>query len=48
MKTLLLVLLLNAGWVFADVEPESLRKLTDELGKTFWSPPEKRLVRATI
>jgi hypothetical protein len=48
MKPWFLMFLLSAGIVSAEVDKESLQKLTDQLGHTFWSPPEKRLVRATI
>lgn len=40
--------LLCTGVLFGEVAKEDLGKLTGQLGKTFWSPPEKRLVRATI
>jgi hypothetical protein len=32
----------------ADTDKEALGKLTARIGDKFWSPPEKRLVRATI
>jgi hypothetical protein len=40
--------ILGARVAFADVGNEALGKLTAKIGDTFWSPPEKRLVRATI
>ncbi|MDB6171555.1 MAG: hypothetical protein JWL59_866 [Chthoniobacteraceae bacterium] len=36
------------GTVAAEVKKESLTKLTTQVGETFWSAPEKRLVRATV
>lgn len=51
MKTLLLVILstlLSAGVISAEGDKEALGKLTAQIGDTFWSAPEKRLVRATI
>lgn len=42
-----LIVLLCAGRLSAQVNNEALLKLTAKIGKTFWSPPEKRLVRAT-
>lgn len=38
--------LLSAG-ISADVDKDTLAKLTAKLGHTFWSAPDKRLVRAT-
>lgn len=32
----------------AEQEDDTLGKLSSRIGKVFWSPPEKRLVRATI
>lgn len=51
MKTCLLVVLcclLTVRVAPAEVDAASLSKLTALIGKKFWSPPEKRLVRATI
>ena len=51
MKTLILVILstlLSAGVIAAEADKEALGKLTAQIGDTFWSAPEKRLVRATI
>lgn len=42
-----LVFLLTTGVHGADVDKEWLNALTAKIGKTFWSAPEKRLVRAT-
>ena len=50
MKTWLFIALagvLCAGRMSAQVENDPLLKLTAKIGKTFWSAPEKRLVRAT-
>lgn len=50
MKTVLFLLLsafLSVGGISAQVDKEALSKLTAKLGHTFWSAPEKRLVRAT-
>ena len=38
---------LSAGAISAEVGKEALDKLTSRIGHTFWSAPEKRLVRAT-
>lgn len=51
MKTLALIILavlLCSELTIAAPDKEALSKLTAQLGDTFWSPPEKRLVRATI
>jgi hypothetical protein len=51
MKTLPLFIfatLLSAGPLCAQVDKATLATLTTQLGDIFWSPPEKRLVRATI
>src|SRR5215210_5025210 len=51
MKTLLAVVLsavLSVEVASAEVNKEALAKLTEQIGEAFWSPPEKRLVRATI
>lgn len=51
MKILLLLVaatLLGAGAAVADPDKEALAKLTSRVGEKFWSPPDKRLVRATI
>ncbi|MGB8169733.1 MAG: hypothetical protein WCF18_19685 [Chthoniobacteraceae bacterium] len=42
-----LLVLLNDGLSFAQVEQKALASLTSRIGTVFWSPPEKRLVRAT-
>ena len=50
MKTLFLAILstiLSAGGIAAEADKDALSKLTAQLGHTFWSPPDKRLVRAT-
>jgi len=50
MKTILIIILsviVNAGVSAAEPDKEALTRLTDKLGHTFWSAPEKRLVRAT-
>lgn len=38
---------LCAGAISAEVDKDALSKLTAKLGHTFWSAPDKRLVRAT-
>lgn len=51
MKAILLFLLMasiSAVSLRADTELAMLSKLTERVGDKFWSPPEKRLVRATI
>ena len=50
MKTLFLIVLysLLSAVSPAEVAKEALGKLTARVGDKFWSPPEKRLVRATI
>lgn len=51
MKPLMLLLLvagLVVGPLFAEPEPVALGTLTSRIGEKFWSPPEKRLVRATV
>lgn len=51
MRTLLIIListLLSTEFVLADMNRAELARLTTLIGDTFWSPPEKRLVRATI
>ena len=50
MKALLLFilsLLPNAVVFSAEVDKEALTRLTAKIGHTFWSAPDKRLVRAT-
>jgi hypothetical protein len=50
MKTLLFFILsslLSAGAIAGEADKEALGKLTAKLGHTFWSAPDKRLVRAT-
>jgi hypothetical protein len=44
---LLLSTLLSTGGISAEVDKDALGKLTAKIGKTFWSAPDKRLVRAT-
>jgi hypothetical protein len=44
---LMISALLNLGGMSAEVDKDALRKLTAKLGHTFWSAPDKRLVRAT-
>jgi hypothetical protein len=39
--------LLSARSISAEVDKDALGKLTAKLGNTFWSAPDKRLVRAT-
>ena len=50
MKAFLPLTLAMIGFslLHADTDKEALGKLTARIGDTFWSPPEKRLVRATI
>lgn len=43
---LILSALLSSG-ICAEVDKDALSKLTAKLGHTFWSAPDKRLVRAT-
>jgi hypothetical protein len=45
---LTLAMLIGFSFLHADTDKESLGKLTARIGDNFWSPPEKRLVRATI
>ena len=45
---LTLAMLIGFSFLHADTDKESLGKLTARIGDKFWSPPEKRLVRATI
>jgi hypothetical protein len=50
MKTLFLLILsilLSAGAISSELDKEALSRLTAKIGHTFWSKPEKRLVRAT-
>jgi hypothetical protein len=44
--SLVLSVLLSSG-ISAEVDKDALSKLTAKLGHTFWSAPDKRLVRAT-
>jgi hypothetical protein len=46
--SLLILFSLLSARAFAGEEKDVLSKLTAKLGHTFWSAPEKRLVRATI
>jgi hypothetical protein len=41
-------MLIGFSLLHADTDKEALGKLTARIGDKFWSPPEKRLVRATI
>jgi hypothetical protein len=45
---LTLAMLIGFGLLHAEMDKEALGKLTARMGDTFWLPPEKRLVRATI
>ena len=45
---LTLAMLIGFSLLHADTDNEALGKLTARIGDRFWSPPEKRLVRATI
>jgi len=45
---LTLAMLIGFSFLHADTDKEALSKLTARIGDKFWSPPEKRLVRATI
>jgi hypothetical protein len=45
---LTLVMLIGFSVLHAETDKEALGKLIARIGDTFWSPPEKRLVRATI
>ena len=45
---LTLAMLIGFSLLHADTDKEALGKLTARIGDKFWSPPEKRLVRATI
>ena len=45
---LTLAMLIGFSLLRADTDKEALGKLTARIGDNFWSPPEKRLVRATI
>jgi hypothetical protein len=50
MRTLFLLILsplLSAMVLAGDSDKDALSKLTAKLGRTFWSAPDKRLVRAT-
>jgi hypothetical protein len=50
MKTVFFVILfalLCAGGFSAEIDQDALAKLTAKIGHTFWSAPDKRLVRAT-
>jgi hypothetical protein len=44
---LTLAMLIGFSLLHADTDKEALGKLTARIGDKFWSPPEKRLVRAT-
>ena len=43
-----LAMLIGVSLVHADTDKDALGKLSARIGDKFWSPPEKRLVRATI
>jgi hypothetical protein len=45
---LALAILIGFSLLHADTDKEALGKLAARLGDNFWSPPEKRLVRATV
>ena len=45
---LTLAMLIGFSLLHADTDKEALGKLAARIGDKFWSPPEKRLVRATI
>jgi hypothetical protein len=45
---LTLLLLVGLRLVHAETDKDALGKLTARIGEKFWSPPEKKLVRATI
>lgn len=45
---LTLATLIGFSLLHADTDKEAVGKLTARIGDKFWSPPEKRLVRATI
>jgi hypothetical protein len=50
MKTMFFYLLsiwLSTGGISAEADKDALGKLAAKIGKTFWSAPDKRLVRAT-
>lgn len=49
-KILMIVVLsdhISATGMCADADKQELGKLVAQIGRTFWSPPDKRLVRAT-
>ena len=43
-----LAMLIGVSLVHAETDKDALGKLSARIGDKFWSPPEKRLVRATI
>ena len=45
---LTLAMLIGFSFLHADTDKEALDKVSARIGDKFWSPPEKRLVRATI
>ncbi len=45
---MMLSMLFGAGGVSAQVDKDALGRLTEKIGHTFWSAPDKRLVRATV
>lgn len=44
---LILLAFMSAGGISAEIDKVALAKLTAKIGHTFWSAPDKRLVRAT-
>lgn len=45
--TAIFCIFFGANVIPAEPDKDALKKLAAHIGKTFWSPPEKRLVRAT-
>ena len=45
--TAIFCIFFGANVIPAEPDKDALKKLAAHVGKTFWSPPEKRLVRAT-
>ena len=45
---LILAMLIGVTLVQADTDNDTLARLIAQIGDKFWSPPEKKLVRATI
>src|SRR5687768_15420928 len=48
LASIVLLIVLSTAAIASDGSKGVLGSLTAQLGNTFWSPPEKRLVRATI